>query len=339
MTTALPARPDLEHLRREAKQLLWQLQTAQEDGLARRDAHAPGLPVALSTAQLVIAREHGFGSWAQLKSVVSTLSASSLRYDTIGRGYSTYRRADPRVAAAVHAALGDARTVVNVGAGTGSYEPTDRPVIPVEPSTEMALQRDPSLPPAVLGVAESLPLGDASADAAMAMLTLHHWADQARGLAELRRVARRRIVLLTIDTEVEAGMWLFRDYAPELLERDRRDFPALEQIQAALQAPTRVIPVPVPADCSDGFLLAFWSRPEAVLDPGARGATSGFARMDDDREQQVVRRLARDLESGAWDRAHGHLRAQTELDVGLRLLISDVDAPRDPRRRQESAAC
>lgn len=339
MTTALPARPDLEHLRREAKQLLRQMQVAQEDCLARRDAHAPGLPVALSTAQLVIAREHGFGSWAQLKSVVSTLSASSQRYDTIGRGYSAYRRADPRIPAAVHAALGDARTVVNVGAGTGSYEPTDRPVIPVEPSTEMARQRDPSLPPAVLGVAESLPLGDASADAAMAMLTLHHWADQARGLAELRRVARRRIVLMTIDTEVEADMWLFRDYAPELLERDRRDFPALEQIQAALQAPTRVIPVPVPADCLDGFLLAFWSRPEAVLDPGARGATSGFARMDHDREQQAVRRLARDLESGAWDRAHCHLRAQTELDVGLRLLVSDVDAPSGPRRRQESAAC
>jgi SAM-dependent methyltransferase len=323
VTATLPARPDLEHLRREAKNLLRRLQAADVEDLARRDAHAPGLPVALSTAQLIIAREHGFGSWAHLKTVVSTLSASSLRYDTIGRGYSAYRRADPRIAAAVHAALGDARTVVNVGAGTGSYEPTDRPVIPVEPSTEMAQQRDPSLPPAVLGVAESLPLTDASVDAAMAILTVHHWADQARGLAELRRVARRRIVVMTIDVDVEADMWLFRDYAPDLVERDRRDFPAFTDIQTALQAPARIVPVPVPADCLDGFLLAFWSRPEAVLDPGARAATSGFARMDNEREQAAVRRLARDLESGAWDRKHGHLREEKELDVGLRLLISD----------------
>jgi SAM-dependent methyltransferase len=187
----------------------------------------------------------------------------------------------------------------------------------------MAQQRDPSLPPAVLGVAESLPLTDASVDAAMAILTVHHWADQARGLAELRRVARRRIVVMTIDVDVEADMWLFRDYAPDLVERDRRDFPAFTDIQTALQAPARIVPVPVPADCLDGFLLAFWSRPEAVLDPGARAATSGFARMDNEREQAAVRRLARDLESGAWDRKHGHLREEKELDVGLRLLISD----------------
>lgn len=153
-----------------------------------------------------------------------TLSGTSKRYDTIGRGYSAYRRADPRIAAAVHAAIGDAWSVVNVGAGTGSYEPLDRPVIPVEPSTEMAKQRDPSLPPAVIGVAESLPLVDDSADAVMAILTLHHWADQARGVAEMRRVARRRIVVLTIDVEAQADMWLFRHYAPELLERDRQDF-------------------------------------------------------------------------------------------------------------------
>jgi SAM-dependent methyltransferase len=324
VTSALPARPDMEHLRREAKTLLRSLQAADRAGLARRDAHAPGLPVALSTAQLVIAREHGFGSWAQLKSVVRTLSGTSLRYDTIGRGYSAYRRADPRIAAAVHAAIGDARTVVNVGAGAGSYEPSDRPVVPVEPSTEMARQRDPSLPPAVIGVAESLPLADDSADAAMAILTLHHWADQARGIAEMRRVARRRIVVLTIDVEAQADMWLFRHYAPELLERDRRDFPALERIQAWVQAPTQVVSVPVPSDCRDGFLLAFWSRPEAVLDAGARAATSGFARLDDEREQEAVHRLARDLESGAWDRAHGHLREEKELDVGLRLLVADL---------------
>jgi SAM-dependent methyltransferase len=330
VTSALPARADMEHLRREAKTLLLLLQGADRTGLSRRDVHAPELPVSLSTAQLVVAREHGFGSWAQLKTVVRTLSGTSRRYDTIGRGYSAYRRADPRIAAAVHAALGDARTVVNVGAGTGSYEPLDRPVIPVEPSTEMAKQRDPSLPPAVIGVAESLPLVDDSADAVMAILTLHHWADQARGVAEMRRVARRRVVVLTIDVEAQADMWLFRDYAPELLERDRQDFPALDQIQEWLQAPTHVVPVPVPADCRDGFLLAFWSQPEAVLDADARAATSGFARLDDEREQEAVHCLARDLASGAWDRAHGHLRKEKERDVGLRLLVADLSGRARP---------
>ena len=324
MTSALPARPDLEHLRREAKQLLRRLQTAEPAAAARLTAHAPGLKVALSTAQLVVAREHGFSSWSQLKSLVTRMSSGGVRYDTIGRGYAAYRRADPRIAAAVHAALGDARTVVNVGAGTGSYEPTDRPVIPVEPSTAMALQRDHALPPAVLGVAESLPLADDSADAAMAMLTMHHWADIDRGLAELVRVARRRIVLLTIDVEVEKTMWLLSEYVPELAQRDRREFPAIARLVAALGASTRVITVPVPADCTDGFGIAFWNRPEAVLDPGARAATSGFARMDRAREAAAVARLARDLDTGEWDRRHGHLRELSELDVGLRLLVADV---------------
>jgi SAM-dependent methyltransferase len=324
MTSALPARPDLEHLRREARQLLQQLRAGDPDTVARLASHAPGLATALSTAQLIVAREHGFASWAQLKALVSAMSSGGIRYDRIGPGYSAYRRADPRIAAAVHAALGDARTVVNVGAGTGSYEPTDRPVIPIEPSTAMALQRDPARPPAVLGVAESLPLPDGTADAAMAMLTMHHWADVGRGLAELARIARRRIVVLTIDTEVEADMWLFREYVPEIADRDRREFPAIAQLVRDLKAPTRVITVPVPADCTDGFALAFWNRPEAVLDPGARAATSGFARMDRTREAEAVARLARDLETGAWDGRHGHLRALPDLDVGLRLLVTEV---------------
>jgi SAM-dependent methyltransferase len=324
MTSALPARPDLEHLRREAKQLLRQLRANDPDAVARLATHAPGLATALGTAQLVIAREHGFASWAQLKTLVTRMSSGGVRYDTIGRGYSAYRRADPRIAAAVHTALGDARTVVNVGAGTGSYEPTDRPVIPIEPSTAMALQRDQPLPPAVLGVAESLPLADDTADAAMAMMTMHHWADVSRGLAELVRVARRRIVLLTIDVEVEADMWLFRDYVPEIADRDRSEFPMITQLVRELKAPTRVITVPVPADCTDGFGLAFWNRPEAVLDPGARAATSGFARMDRAREAEAVARLARDLETGTWDGRHGHLRTLLDLDVGLRLLVTEL---------------
>jgi hypothetical protein len=149
--------------------LLSGLRAGEPGAAARAAAHAPGMNIMLSTAQLVVAREHGFASWAQLKTLVTAMSAGGVRYDTIGHGYSAYRRADPRIAAAVHEALGDARTVVNVGAGTGSYEPADRPVIQVEPSTAMALQRDPSLPPAVLGVAESLPFADGTADAAMAV--------------------------------------------------------------------------------------------------------------------------------------------------------------------------
>jgi len=320
----IAARPDFEHLRREAKRLLRQLHCDEPGAADRMTAQAPGLTVSLSTCQLVVAREYGFASWTQLKALVTKMSAGGIRYDTIGRGYFAYRRPDKTIAAAVHDALGNARTVVNVGAGTGSYEPTDRPVIPIEPSTAMAVQRDQVLPPAVLGVAESLPLADDTADAAMAMLTMHHWADLSRGLAELVRVARRRIVLLTIDVEVEATMWLFREYVPEIVERDRREFPEIARLIKELRAPTEVVTVPVPADCTDGFALAFWSRPEAVLEPCARAATSGFARMDEAREAETVFRLARDLDTGAWDRTHGHIRTLSELDVGLRLLIADL---------------
>jgi SAM-dependent methyltransferase len=309
---------------REAKHLLVQLRAQESAALARLATHTPGLMATLGTAQLILAREHGFVSWAQLKALVNGMSGSGVRYDVIGRGYSAYRRPDPRIAVAVQAALGDARTVVNVGAGTGSYEPTDRPVIPIEPSTAMALQRDPVLAPAVFGVAESLPLADSTADAAMALLTMHHWADAGRGLAELVRVARRRVVLLTIDVEAEADLWLLRDYIPETLERDRREFPTIAQLIGELKVPTRVMTVPVPADWTDGFLLAFWNRPEAVLDPGARAATSGFARMDPVRESDAVARLTRDLQSGAWDQRHRHLRRLPELDVGLRLLVADL---------------
>jgi SAM-dependent methyltransferase len=327
VASALPARPDLEHLRREAKLLLSQLRDHEPAAFARLTTHAPGMNATLNTAQLVVAREYGFTSWAQLKALVTRMSAGGIRYDRIGQGYSAQRRADPRIAAVLHRALGDARTVVNVGAGTGSYEPTDRPVIPVEPSTAMSLQRDPALPPAVLGVAESLPLADDTADAAMAVMTMHHWADVDRGLAELIRVARRRIVLLTIDTDVASCTWLFRDYIPEAAERDRREFPAISRLLgllAGLNGPARVLTVPVPADCTDGFALALWNRPEMVLDPAVRAATSGFARMDPDRAAAAVDRLARDLENGDWDRRHGHLREQPEFDIGLRLVAAEV---------------
>lgn len=245
-------------------------------------------------------------------------------YDSIGRTYTATRQTEPRIAARIWSALGDARTVVNVGAGTGSYEPTDRPVVPVEPSTAMALQRDPSLPPAVLGVAESLPFADGTADAAMAMMTMHHWADIPRGLAEMLRVARRRVVLMTIDVDVELEMWLFADYCPDVVTFDRQSFLAIDSLVAHLGDNVRVEVLPVPSDCRDGMGLAFWSRPEAVLDPGARAATSGFALMDKAREAEFVARLADDLRTGAWDAKYGHLRRLTELDVGLRLITAEL---------------
>lgn len=255
---------------------------------------------------------------------VATPDESDVRYDSIGHNYALYRRADPRLSAAVHAALGDARTVVNVGAGAGSYEPLDRPVIPIDPSAVMALQRERTRPPAVLGAAEQLPLADGAVDAAMAVMTLNHWNDVERGLAELSRVASRRVVLMTTDMDVAAQMWLLRDYVPEVAARNRQEFPTIAQIKSMLNAPTRVIPVPVPHDCTDGFTLAFWSRPEAVLNPAARAATSEFARLDPAVEREAVARLAEDLETGAWDRANGHLRARSELDVGIRLVVAEV---------------
>lgn len=323
MTSALPARPDLDQLRRQAKDLLRRARAGEPHALSRLNAHAPGLALALASTQLVVAREHGVGSWAQLKSLVAAMVAGGDRYDAIGSGYAAHRRPDARIAAAILDALGDARTVVNVGAGTGSYEPVDRPVIPIEPSTTMARQRPETLAPAVLGVAERLPLADDTVDAAMAVLTMHHWSDVQRGLSELVRVARRRVVLLTIDPEVEADMWLLRDYVPEMLVQDRLDFPSMQDLAGALRG-IRVVDVPVPADCTDGFLLSFWSRPETVLNPSVRAATSGFARLDDQLEAAAVARLERDLASGAWDAAHGHLRTMSDLDVGLRLVVGEI---------------
>ncbi len=324
MPASLPPTPSLAHLRREAKDLLHQLRAGAAAAISRVDAVDPGLPVQLSSAQLVVAREHGMSSWPQLKALVERVAAQGVRYDTIGSGYAERRRPDPRIAAAIEEALGDARTVLNVGAGTGSYEPTDRPVVAIEPSLAMALQRPQHLPPAVLGVAESLPLADKSVDAALAALTIHHWSDQRRGIQELLRVTRRRVVLLTIDPDVEAEMWLFTDYVPEVAVRDRLEFPSVEQVAAWLGQNVTVRTLPVPADCTDGFLLSFWSRPEAVLDPRARRATSGFARLDDEVEAVAVARLAADLQSGAWDRTHGALRTAASLDVGLRLVIAEL---------------
>ncbi len=214
--------------------------------------------------------------------------------------------------------------MVNVGAGAGSYEPRSLTVFAVEPSEVMAAQRPADLPPAIIASAEELPLDDASVDAAMAILTIHHWDDAPRGIAQMRRVSRGPLVILTVDTDIANTMWLMRDYLPVAVrERDAREFPAIASLLDWLGPAARSEVVPVPADCRDGFLLAFWSRPEAVLDPAARAATSAFARMIPAHVDALVARLRNDLERGAWDARNGHLRHLTELDVGLRLVIAD----------------
>jgi SAM-dependent methyltransferase len=242
-------------------------------------------------------------------------------YERHGRGYARGRRADPRIAAQIHAALGDAATVVNVGAGAGSYEPTDRWVLAVEPSARMRAQRPPGAAPAIAARAESLPLDDDAVDAAMACATIHHWEPPAAGLAELRRVARGRVVVFTFDLEAHPE-WI-KDYLEPALRIERPRVPSIEAVAAGLGGRTFVERVQTPADCVDGFVEAFWNRPEAFLDPGVRASQSSWSLLGPGVEQGIVDRLRADLESGAWDAAHGHLRQADSLDGSLRLVISE----------------
>jgi SAM-dependent methyltransferase len=245
------------------------------------------------------------------------------RYDSIGTLYARSRREDPDLKARIEAALGGARTVVNVGAGAGSYEPQDRYVIAIEPSDVMADQRPAHVAPAIRASAAALPLRDNAVDAAMAVLTIHHWdADQQQGVRELRRVARETVVIVTFDTDVSGEMWLLRDYLPEVAKLDRSIFPTIDQLKDWLGGEVSVEPVPVSADTPDRTLGAFWAHPERVLDPVARAATSGFARMPAEVVDRVCADVERDLASGRWDERHGDLRQRSTLDVGERLVVA-----------------
>lgn len=239
------------------------------------------------------------------------------RYDTIGRGYAQVRQPDARIAARILEALGDSASVVNVGAGTGSYEPADRRVVAVEPSDVMIRQRSAGSAPVVRASADALPFGDASFEASLAVLTIHHWPDLARGLGELRRMARKRTVVLSFDTTV-GGFWL-TDYFPEIVALDAESMPSLSEIERHLGR-CETHDVPVPHDCTDGFLGAHWRRPEAYLAPEVRAGTSVFAGMQ--REHEGLARLRADLESGAWEAQYGWVRERDTLDLGYRLLVS-----------------
>jgi SAM-dependent methyltransferase len=242
-------------------------------------------------------------------------------YDTIGGTYTATRRTEPRIAAQVWAAFGDARTVVNVGAGTGSYEPPDRDVTAVEPSALMRAQRPAGAAPCVAATAESLPFEDQTFDAAMAFATVHHWPDPIAGLREMRRVARR-VVVFTHDS-TDAGwlrrFWLTRDYLPEvadiLIGR-----PSLTELARAIGA--RIEPVLIPWDCADGFFEAYWRRPEAYLDDRVRRGISVWARVGPEAEQRAVRSLRDDLAAGRWAERNRDLLDLEAAELGLRLVVT-----------------
>jgi len=241
-------------------------------------------------------------------------------YDTIGRGYADRRRPDPRIEAQLHAALGGAQRIINVGAGTGSYEPHDRAVVAVEPSLAMITQRPRNAAPAVRAVAESAPFPNASFDGAMALLSVHHWYDPAAGLRELRRVTNGPVVVFTFDHAVHSQQWLVADYLPDMVALDR-GIPAPEEIVEMLGGGSVEI-VFVPWNCTDGFCHAWWRRPAAYLEPSVRGAISGIVRLPTSYVAGAMFKLENDLTNGGWSDRHGDLLGRDRIDAGYRVVVS-----------------
>jgi SAM-dependent methyltransferase len=247
-------------------------------------------------------------------------SAGDADYGVIGSDYGRYRQPDPHIEAQLHRALGDARTVLNVGAGAGSYEPRDREVTAVEPSATMRAQRPASLTAAVDAVADHLPFADDTFDAAMATFTVHQWPDLAAGLREVRRVTRGPIVILTGDPRLLERFWLHA-YAPEVIEVEAGRYPPLEAIAGSLDG-LHVEAVPIPLHCTDGFGEAYYGRPERLLDDGARLANSAWSFVAPEVETRFVETLGRDLDDGTWDAAYGRLREQPFFEGSLVLCVS-----------------
>jgi SAM-dependent methyltransferase len=248
-------------------------------------------------------------------------SAGDADYAAIGTSYTRYRRPDPRIAARISDALGTARTVLNVGAGAGSYEPADRQVTPVEPSASMRAQRPPGLAAAVDATAEDLPFADNSFDAAMTTFSVHQWSDLRAGLREVRRVTRGPVVILTCDPGLLRRFWL-TEYAPEVIDTEARRYPSTEALAGGLRGAVAITTVPVPLDCTDGFNEAYYGRPETLLDPAARRSCSAWSFVGAAVQDRFTRGLSRDLADGTWDRRYGHLRTQPTFHGSLILVTS-----------------
>jgi SAM-dependent methyltransferase len=274
------------------------------------DGSAPQIPSSSSVSPCA--------AIADQRHIVSIVTA----YDGIGTTYSRTRRPDPRIAGHIHAALGEAATVINIGAGTGSYEPPQT-VLAVEPSSVMIAQRPAGSAPALQASAESIPLADDSADAVMALLTVHHWTDVEAGIAELLRIARRRVVIFTWDQAIFRRFWLVEEYLPEAAAFDDTRAVAIDRLIALLGG-AHIEAVPVPHDCTDGFGAAFWRRPAAYLDPGVRSGISMLAQTGEDALRPGLARLAEDLSSGLWSERNADLLDRETLDVGYRLLVADL---------------
>lgn len=251
------------------------------------------------------------------------------RYDAIGRSYTTTRREDPPIAAAIRSALGGGGPVVNIGAGSGNYEPIDRDVVAVEPSMRMIDQRVGRRAPVVRGVAECLPFADNTFTVAMAVLTVHHWSDPAAGLREMARVADRQVVLFFEPLRTH-GFWLLEYFPAARSLPTEVDAPGERLLSAHLHL-REVRPVLVPRDCRDGFGAAFWARPEAYLDPEVQAGISVLAMLTDSERGTGTAHLRADLDCGEWDRRHGHLRRQQAFDAGYRIAIADERDVGPPR--------
>lgn len=247
----------------------------------------------------------------------------AFNYDKLGQKYSGYRQTDPRIAAYVNTALGNAKTVLNVGAGAGSYEPTDRYVVAVEPSIVMRQQRlSNNKIPAINAKGDNLPFDDNSFDATMAMVTIHHWPDMDKGLKELRRVTKEQVIIMTFDPAALDNFWNVH-YFPELIEVEKARYPTIEFIKNSLGGNCEVVEVPIPLDCVDGFQEAFYGRPEAFLEKEVRLSQSAWGFLADDVQERLVKALADDLKSGEWDKKYGHYRTQPTFTCALRLIISN----------------
>jgi hypothetical protein len=247
-------------------------------------------------------------------------SAGDADYGAIGFDYARYRRPEPAFVAAIHDALGDAKTLVNIGAGAGSYEPTALDVTAVEPSAAMRAQRPVGSAPVIDAVAERLPFPDGAFDASLASFTVHQWRDLRAGLREARRVTRGSVVILTCDPKALRSSWL-NEYVPEVIATEAGRYPAIADIRSGLGGAVMVTTVPVPLQCADGFSEAYYGRPEALLDPGARRANSAWSFVDRAVENRFERTLRADLASGVWDARHGHLRTQPSFVGSLRLIV------------------